>query len=201
MMAQTVRRLVLFSAEGMNSFATTAAHGTAFINVALGDNELFFVEDLAHQCGHVIFSAASAEAGEDFVVPPSTPISLFNNQPDDQRSVYVVLHGVFTEALMAKCLDSCLSERIFEASHEHELRGRLAFILRRFGADLRNISGTGILSSRGEDLVRALYAVWTEIMRRRKEITDSCDFSAQGYNFCYRTFVEQNSVNQRAYAF
>jgi hypothetical protein len=191
-MLQTVRRLVLFRAEGMNSFATTAAHGTAFINVDLGDNEVFFVEDLAHQCGHIIFSAASFDAAGDFAVSPATPIALFNRQPDDQRSVYVVLHAVFTEALMALCLDACLTELVFDTRRQHELRGRLAFILRRFAGDLHNISRSGILSSQGEDLVHSLYLVWAEITMRRKEMTECCDFTQQEYNFCYRTFAEKN---------
>lgn len=190
---QTVRAVVLFRADEMNSFAATAAHGTAFINTALGDNEVFLVEDVAHQCGHIIFSAVSFEAGEDFIASPSTPISVFNGQPDDDRSIYVVLHGVFTEAIMAKCLDACLTEQVFDARRQHELQGRLAFIMRRFAADLRNISRSGILTPRGEDLVHALYMVWTEIMMQRREMIEACDFSGQAYNFCYRTFAEHNS--------
>lgn len=198
---QTVRRLVLFQAEGMNSFATTTAHGTAFINTLLGDDEVFLVEDLAHQCGHVIFSAASIETAEDFAVSPSTPIAVFNQQSDDQRSVYVVLHGVFTEALMAKCLDACLTAEVFAGNRNHELQGRLAFILRRFAVDLHNISKPGILSSQGKDLVHALYEVWTEITKRRTGMTEACDFSGQAYNFCYRTFAEKNSRMLAAHAF
>jgi hypothetical protein len=95
---------------------------------------------------------------------------------------------------MAKCLDACLTEKVFDASRQHELQGRLAFIMRRFAADLRNISRSGILSTQGEDLVHALYVVWTEIMIRRREMIDACDFSGQSYNFCYRTFAEQNSI-------
>ena len=191
---QTVRGVVLFHSGEMNSFATTTAHGMAFINSSLGDNEVFFVEDIAHQCGHIIFSAASVDAAEAFIMSPATPLAVFNGQSEDQRSIYVVLHGVFTEALMAKCLDACLTEKVFDASRQHELQGRLAFIMRRFAADLRNISRSGILSTQGEDLVHALYVVWTEIMIRRREMIDACDFSGQSYNFCYRTFAEQNSI-------
>ena len=199
-MTGVVRKLVLFRAEGINSFATTAAHGAAFINMALGDNEVFLVEDLAHQCGHVIFSAASSEAGESFVVAPSTPIGEFNGQPNDARSVYVVLHGVFTEALMAKCLDACLTETVFDDDREHELQGRLAFILRRFTADLRNISRSGILSSQGEELLYPIYQVWKEIMSRRQATADAFNLSSQGYNFCYQSFAQHNPITQKSYA-
>jgi len=187
-----VRLVVIFRADGVNSFATTAAHGTAFLNAALGDDEVFFLEDLAHQCGHVIFSAATVKAAENFVVAPTTLMRVFNEQRTDERSVYVALHGVFTEALIAKCLDACMTNGIFSGRQHHELQGRLAFILQRFAADLRNFATPGILSTKGEELLHALREVWRDISVRRTELVTAAAMSNQGYNFSYQRYVELN---------
>jgi hypothetical protein len=188
----SVRRLVIFRSDALNSFATTAAHGAAFFNAALGDDELFYLEDLAHQCGHVIFSAATFDAAEHFVVPPTTRMGAFNGQPGDDRSVYVALHGVFTEALMARCLDAWLAGGRYERGQHHELEGRLAFILKRFTADLRPFARAGILSRAGAELMSPLHETWQELAYRHRELVNASNMSNQGYNFSYRKYAELN---------
>ncbi len=188
-----VRLIVVFRAEGLNSFATPAAHGTAFLNAALGDDEVFFLEDLAHQCGHVIFSAATIDAAEIFVVSPDTPMAVFSGQQADERSVYVALHGVVTEAFMAICLDRCLAEELFVGRQRHELQGRLAFILKRFTLDLRNFASRDMLRTRGEELLEDLREVWMDIVARRAQLVGTTDMSNQGYNFSYQRYAELNS--------
>ncbi|HWN66133.1 MAG TPA: hypothetical protein VNM90_00770, partial [Haliangium sp.] len=103
----TVRQVVLFESATLESFATVSAHGVALLNVSARDDEVFFVDDLLHQCGHVMFNAATARRKEYVAVDPDTPIGSFNGHPDDVRSVYVVLHGMFTELAMVHGLRLC----------------------------------------------------------------------------------------------
>jgi hypothetical protein len=190
----SVRLLVLFRSEKINSFSTTSAHGTVFLNTTLGDNEVFFLEDLTHQCGHVIFSAATVNADEYFAVPSATFIKVFNGKHTDNRSVYEALHGVFTEVLIANCLDMCVTDGIFLEKQHHELCGRLTFILKRFAVDIKNFTDRGILSTKGEKFVRTLYDIWLNIATRQTSLVVSTDISNQGYNFSYRKYAELNPI-------
>ena len=189
--ASVLRLVVIFEAGGLNSFATPAAHGAVFLNAALGDDEVFLIEDLSHQGGHVLFSAATADAPSYFEVEPEASISTFHHRLDD-RSVYVLLHGVFTEALMAQTLDAALTQRVFHGRQLDELRGRLAFTMRRFAADLQTVALPGILNERGLLLLRVLLDIYVDIARRRAELVLHSDFSNQTYNFSYARYLELN---------
>ena len=103
------RQVSLHRGDHPNFVRLLAAHGAVFLNTPEAPQVPFFVEDLAHQCGHMIFSAATHERERWFAVDHQTPMSVYNNlRPADDRSVYVVLHGVFTEAAMIDLLDRLL---------------------------------------------------------------------------------------------
>jgi hypothetical protein len=193
-----LRTVVIFDGQGLNSFATPAAHGAVFINADLGDTEVFLLEELSHQGGHVLFSAATVNAPSYFDIGPETPVASFTQRRDDDRSVYVVLHGVVTEAWMAQTLDTALSRRVACGVHLHELQGRLAFTLRRFAADLQTIALPGILNDRGLSLLRVLLATYLDIARPRAELVRRADFSNQSYNFSYARYAELNPVWRQA---
>jgi hypothetical protein len=196
--ASVVRLVVIFRSETLNSFAAPAAHGAIFLNAALGDNAVFFLEDLAHQGGHALFSAASGDGGAYFTVPPTTPMRALGGAATDTRSIYVVLHGVFTEALMSSCLDRCLTGAICADARSHEVQGRLAFIMQRFAADLRNITQTDGLSAEGAEFVARLSDVWRDIFARHAGIVAHADFSNQRYNFDYRAYRAANPARTAA---
>jgi hypothetical protein len=198
LLLSVLRLVVIFEGEGLNSFATPAAHGAVFINAALGDTEVFLLEELSHQGGHVLFSAATANAPSYFEVSPETPVATFTKHRTDDRSVYVVLHGVVTEALMAQTLDAALSKRVVCGAQLHELQGRLAFTLRRYAADLQTIALPGILNDRGLALLRMLLAGYLDIARSRSELVRQADFSNQAYNFSYSRYAELNPAWRHA---
>lgn len=196
-MATCVRRVTLFSGPRPNSFAAPRAHGAVFLNTEADADEVFFVEDLAHQCGHVIFNCLTFERDRLFVVHPDTPVARFNGDPADGRSVYVTIHGLFTEALMTEALTALSLEGALRPGQEHELLGRLAYVLRRFRFELANLGHPGILSDEGRERVDSYRSVFEEALDRFGDLVGGVDLSNQPYAFSYRQFVAANPIGLR----
>jgi HEXXH motif-containing protein len=190
------RRVMLFHGPAPNSFASLAAHGMVFLNTRPEDDEVFFVEDLLHQCGHVVFNAATPDQQRLFSIDPNTPIGAHTGVDDDTRSIYVLLHGVFTEAAMVDGMDRCLEADVFPSRQRHELQGRLAYALRRFAADLRYLLSAGVLAREGAALVAALVATYEDVSQRRRDLA-TLRLSNQPYAFGYGEFVLLNPLPDR----
>jgi hypothetical protein len=186
-----VRGVVVFEAEGLNSFASPAAHGLAFVNAALGADEVFFLEDLAHQCGHVVFSAQTLDKEECFEIDPETKLGTLTGV-EDPRSLYVALHGIVTEAAMVRCLDAALTAGVFAGRQRHELIGRLGFALMRFANDLANLAHPAVFSARGRRLYSGCREAFADVLARRAELIRGLDLSGHPYNFSYAAFAARN---------
>jgi hypothetical protein len=186
---QVVRHVVLFDDPTRNSFATPSAHGIAFLNVASGTSVSFFVEDIAHQCGHAIFTAAWNGAEPLLTTPPTTGLSELTGR-DDHRTLEVTLHGMVTQALMVGALARMLlSDRYAE---QHETTGRLLFALLRLGVDLRAIAALDIYTDAGMTLLRELIATYQSAAERHGASLLAADFSDQPYNFDYTVYRAHN---------
>jgi hypothetical protein len=186
------KKIVIFQSDTLNSFADISAHGIAFLNAADYDSEVFFIEDVAHQCGHLVFGALTFDREEFLAVLPDTPLRLFTEQDNDDRSVYDAFHGVFTEAFMFQCMNECYVRHIFDGQREHELVGRLAFILRRFGSDLSILSRYPLFTAKGEILLGEILRIFKSAYDTRWPTVNHLDLSNQDYNFKYNKFVEIN---------
>jgi HEXXH motif-containing protein len=192
LVANVTRKINIFTGQGMNSFAALRAHGLAFLNASQGADEVFFLEDVAHQCGHIVFNAMTFEADELFVVPPDSPLSEYTGRAGERRTLYEALHGVFTEALMFHCLAECDRRDLFTGRQQHELIGRLGFVIRRFGGDLSSLSRGKHFTDHGEWLFGNILKVFRVAYERYIDRIEALDFSNQPYNFSYELFAELN---------
>lgn len=195
--AYNVRRIVLFRAAGINSFAAPAAHGTSFHNLALGRDEVFLIEDLAHQCGHVIFATATQDGTEYLCHDPAASLGCVVGN-DDNRSLLAALHGLVTEGLMSICLDRCMRLDAFTRAQRHELAGRLAFIARRFAVDAGHLFREDLLTEAGISMVSSLVASLRDVVDRHRSLLMAADFSNQGYNFDYDAYLARNPLQTQA---
>lgn len=186
--ASVVRHVVLFDDAIRNSFATPAAHGVAFVNVAHGMSEAFFVEDLAHQCGHVLFTAVWEGAEPLLVAPADAYVGELTGQ-DDHRTLEVALHGMFTQTLMIGSLDRLLCNAEVD---RRETTGRLVFALVRLGLDLRALAALPVYSDAGMALIRELLAVYTSVAERYRSSLAAADLTDQPYNFDYDVYRARN---------
>lgn len=185
---RVVRHVVLFEDRARNSFATLAAHGIAFLNAAYGTGEVYFVEDLAHQCGHVIFSSV-LEGVDVFTVPPDASVAELTGR-EDHRTLAVAMHGVFTQTLMIHALDRLLGSTA-EFDREEAI-GRLGFSIVRLGLDLRLLTSLALYTDQGAMLLKALLDSYITVAERHRRIVLSSDFSDQGYNFDYARYRAAN---------
>lgn len=194
-LAAVTRRIVLFRSEKLGSFADIAAHGTAFLNVAQPEitTQVFFVEDLAHQCGHILFSAMTVNRAEYLRADPTTPLQRFTGAADERRDLYTAFHGVFTEALMCIALFSCLDAGVFSGQKLHALLGRLSFVMKRFQLDLLNLQHPELFTTRGLTVVHECGRVFDEVYRCTKDRIIRFDLSNQSYTFSYERFRALNS--------
>lgn len=123
-----------------NSFATMKAQGIAFYNAYQEDyNEVFFVDDIAHQTGHVIFNTLLSNNDNFFKVKKETILEIIK-LPDgsfiENRDLCVVFHALYTYYTSFICLDACLSNNVFQGKQKHEAMGRIAFYINKCYRDL-----------------------------------------------------------------
>ncbi|HEX8207052.1 MAG TPA: hypothetical protein VF587_13410 [Solirubrobacteraceae bacterium] len=187
---RSVRHVVLFRDPARNSFATPAAHGIAFINTALGTSDVFFVEDLAHQGGHVLFEAAWEGAPALVSVAPEASVGELAGS-DDARSLEVAVHGMVTLTLMIGALRRVLASDA--AVDRDEATGRLLFALVRLGTDLRALAGLPVYAEAGVAVMREVVGAYMEAARAYGELVVAADFTGQPYNFDLALFRRRNA--------
>ncbi|MBP4136704.1 hypothetical protein [Flavobacterium geliluteum] len=191
---QTTKWLLPFTNSKSNSFASLGMHGVGFINTYKSTGVVGYLEDIVHQCGHVLFSALTYDTGAYFTIPPVTAIKDFTNDPNDDRTFYVLLHGVFTEALMCEAFDICLQNHVFDAQKEHELKGRYAYILLRFVLDIQILLNHNYFTPEGQTLFDAIYNHMVEQYKKHSSLLQTYDLTNQPYNFDLTKFNAKNKM-------
>lgn len=189
---QVTRQIVTYSEGGDESFAALAAHGAVFLRAAPDADEIFFIEDLTHQCGHLLFNAITLDRSELLSVDPDTPLARLTGEAGEARSIYVTLHGVFTACLMAGALFGTLDIGGRDGRQTRELSGRLSYIMRRLQLDLSAIREQRIFTDLGRWLMGAIENVFDEIYRSAKDALVGCDLSNQTYAFSLQRFDALN---------
>jgi hypothetical protein len=193
-LAGTTVGFVLFSDPGVNSFAADALHGLSFLSVPRHCSVPYFVEDVLHQCGHIMFSSMCVASSGVFLGGGQTPISTYTRNRRDTRSVSVVWHAVFTEYLIAEGLLRCLKLQTFTGQDEAEAMGRLTFVLKKSQSDLRTL----YLLPSSDDELKLRESLSAEFARIVEEAAPSMylsfDIGDQPYNFDFDLFREHNGL-------
>jgi len=194
-----VRQVFVFQAPNINSFATLTAHGIVYLNASERDDEVFFIDELVHQCGHVIFNAISLRRPEFCGVDPDLPMSVLGGERcrGEERSLYTVLHGLYTEQAMVRCWRALDEAAVFVGRKGHELRGRLAFIARKMEIDVANMDQPGLCSELGECFLDTFRATFFTTRRERDDLFAD-DLSDQPYNFSYERYACRNPPAKRS---
>jgi hypothetical protein len=193
-----------FDTYQRNSFATLSAQGIGFFN-AYQDNydEVFFVDDIAHQTGHIIFNVMIYESNRFFKKDKNTVLEIIN-MPDgsliEKRDLQVIFHALYTYYTSFICLDACLESNVWEGKQKHEAIGRISFYINKCYRDILLIDNpinseekaTEYFTNDGLLIYRELKAKWKEMYTKWFEITNHFDMSNQPYNFTYSKFLELN---------
>jgi HEXXH motif-containing protein len=196
--AATTRRVMLYRGRLPNSFATLSAHGGVFFNVTDAIDEVAFLEDIAHQCAHVIFNALTVEKERFLAVDPMTPLESLSGDQHEARSVYSALHGLFTYTVIGRVLSTCWDRQVFGGRQSHELLGRLGFILLKFSSDLAVLNQPAVFTRLGQRCYRHFAAAYRDLDRRYARLVGPLEYGNQPYVFSYPRFAERNPRRESA---
>jgi hypothetical protein len=188
------REFVVFSSPNHNSFAGISHHGTAYFNT---ENKIqttvFFVDDIAHQCGHIIFNALTLDSDRYLRVPKNYPLSQFIENQHEKRGVYSAFHGLFTYTCILYSLDKLLESDLNE-SFKYEAIGRLGFYMDKFKRDLKNMNNTKILKEEGMFFYYQFKRSYEFIFYKHGGKISTLDYSNQPYIFQYKSFEIANQL-------
>lgn len=202
---QYCRKIVLFMTDcaNTNSFATINAHGIAFFNVYQDDyDEVFFVDDIAHQTGHIILTSLLFVRKNYFIIDENSGIAAITNNRSEYRSFYILFHALYTYYTTVLCLNSCLMSKHFNKIQVHEANARIGFYLLKYKSDLLNFEKVvnhfenleNVLTIKGIEVYKSIEDKYFEINKKYSEIVETFDYRNQPYNFTFKEFLKQNPM-------
>ncbi|HCQ13265.1 hypothetical protein, partial [Flavobacterium sp.] len=95
---ENCKKVIMFKTnpDNINSFATINAQGIAFFNVYQEEyDEVFFVDDIAHQTGHIILTTLFYDKKAIFKIDEEQNIGSLL-KINDNRSIHILLHAFYT---------------------------------------------------------------------------------------------------------
>lgn len=200
------KKCLLFKTDpkNTNSFATINAHGMAFFNVYQDDyDEVFFVDDIAHQTGHIILTSMLFERKKLFLVDENKNIGAITKKPSEYRSFYTLFHALFTYYTSLLCLNNCIEHECFDDRQMHEAKGRIGFYLRKLISDLDNFNKVvehyngieKVLTIEGIEIYDVMNATFEDMINKWYDLSNKFEYHNQPYNFTYKEFIKLNPTD------
>lgn len=194
MINKCVDSVVVYNAKNSNSFANINYHGVAFINIyQKKQNEIFFVDDLAHQCGHVIFNVLTLDAGNFLSIPKNTLIKSITRKSKDRRTIYDAFHGLFTYTCIIDILSNLYCHWNCSKENKNELLARIGFYMLKFRIDLGYLDHPEIFTDLGNTYFKQFVSGYKKIYERLFKFYGHFNFSNQDYIFDFKKFKEINN--------
>lgn len=199
---QCCKKCLMFKTnpENINSFATINAHGIAFFNVYQEDyDEVFFVDDIAHQTGHIILTTLLYDRKAIFKIDEEQNVEEVL-KAKDHRSIYTLLHALYTYYTTLMCLDDCLTNNSFKGKQRNEAIGRIGFYLDKCTLDMQSFekinehydSVENVLTSNGLEIFTLIKKKYLDVFEKWYSTTKYFDYGNQPYNFNFKKFTELN---------
>ena len=200
-----VKKCVIFNVDTTlrNSFASLSAQGIIFFNAYQKTyNEVFFVDDIAHQSAHVIFNALLYDTTIFFILDSNTPLQkiTYSNNISESRTLLILFHALYTYYASFTCLDACLTANVFNTINKHEALARIKFYINRCYNDLYIIEkakdykngAKDFFTQEGLILFYQIKVMFNKMTNKYQDIVKDFDLRNQPYNFTYSKFIELN---------
>ncbi len=200
------KRIALFKTDpaNTNSFATINAHGVAFLNVFQEDiDEVHFVDDIAHQTGHIILTTLFFDREKFFKIEEYQSIGLISSNKAERRSLYILFQALYTYYTTINCLENCLKDNLFTGKQIDEAIARIGFYQKKYFSDLQKFERycidfkgiENVLEKEGVILYSLIKEKFYQSDKDLGKITCQFDYSNQPYNFSFKEFLKMNKEN------
>ena len=201
------KKIVLFETDpkNTNSFATINAHGIAFLNIYQKEyDEVFFIDDIAHQTGHIIMTTLTFKRKDYFLIDENLNINNITNKHNEYRSFYILYHALYTYYTSTLCLDNCLSNNCFNKKQEYEAIARIGFYLLKYKYDMDNFRKVinhykgieKVLTEKGIAVFKKINDQFMFIRNKYYDTLKSFSYENQPYNFTYKEFIKLNPIQK-----
>lgn len=193
--SMTTKEFSFFESSNYHSFAALHHFGTSFLNTKGNtDNPIFFLDDIAHQAGHVLFYSLTHNT-EIFLKPNgNTLLKEFSGIESEDRTIYSAFHGLFTYTTILHCLDTCYRAKNISNLQKEEILTRIGYICSKFEKDLIVQNNSEVFTHKGREYFDAFQSGFNHIKQIYVSTTKEFDYSNQGYEF---SFLKFQQVNQR----
>ena len=191
------REFVVFSSPNHNSFAGIMHHGTAYFNTENKvQTPVFFIDDIAHQCGHIIFNILTLDTPKYLKVPKDHPLKNYSSNPGEMRGAYGAFHGLFTYTCILHALHHVFQSQHFSEIMRYEALGRIGFYMNKFYLDLKLMKNPEILTEEGLDFHQQFAEGFETMMELYGKEIAKFDYSNQPYTFQYDLFQKLNPISK-----
>lgn len=189
----TNKGIMTFNNPKVFCFVTMQAHGDIFLSCIPENDEVFFVEELIHQCSHNTFNLLLYDKESLFKVDIEKEI-LGNhiNRVNEKRTIYSAIHGLYTVAKRYEAFYFLYHMNIFEGQQKHEFLGRIADLRKRFRTGLELLPFSSIFTDKGMHLYETIDKNCFEYTLKLSHLDNIFDLSNQPQEFSYALFEELN---------
>jgi|TARA_B110000037_G_C17127386_1_gene508850 hypothetical protein len=205
------KKVVIFNVNTTlrNSFASLRAQGISFSNAYQKEyNEVFFIDDIAHQTGHLIFNVLIYNVQNFFKINFETVVEklYLGNDTTETRSIHVVFHALYTYYTSFICLNAYLDFKVNDYDrNKHEAMGRMLFYIGKCYQDISLIENNDIskvvtindiFTDGGIEIYLEIKNKYNSTIEKWGELLKGLNMSNQPYNFTYSKFLEINPLNE-----
>lgn len=192
-LALLTKEIYIFNSKNTNSFAGITCHGAAFLNTEGKEQDyIFFIDDIAHQCGHIIFNTLTLDYVNYINIPKETQLKDISPDSTEKRKVYGAFHGLFTYSCIIYSLSKCIDE-IKDPEKAVLLTGRIGFYLIKFSIDINFFSkNTQVFNEKGLALFQQFKEYFEDLCVCFHAKMKDFDYRNQPYTFDERSFIAIN---------
>lgn len=192
---KNVKKILLFEGEKPYSFASLSVHNMIFLNTKPNNNEIFFLEHIAHEGGHVLFNTLTFKTKKEiFTVPYNTPFKEVSGIEWEHADTYSRFHGLFTFTEITSNLLAAYNSNLFSGIKLHELKGRILFILTRYELQLESFEIKDLYTKEGTKWMNCFRETFNKAKHLLEELDKELTLNKQPYDFDFDIFLEKNPI-------
>jgi hypothetical protein len=193
----TNRSITLFHNPAVYCFVTMCIHGAIFLTTLPENDEVFFLEELMHQCSHNTFNTLLFSKTDYFNIDVEREmLGEHLNKANETRTIYSALHGLYTVVKRYEGFNVLYHEDLFSGRQKHEFLGRIGDIRKRLNTGLDGLDFDKVYTPKGREVYELLKGVGDNMAGRLRAIDGVFDFSNQPGEFSYAKFSERNPLAQ-----